>query len=267
MSNSLQGQINEDTLTSLLQFLAMNHNTGCLKLKQAGMAAGEIFFDQGRIVHAYYADMKGVEALSYFLTWSTGRFIFRNGVAATEQTIHISLESALLEAAYQADTYNHQPTVSALSIHVILQTRSLKEQTLVSLSFGALNLLRELDGRRDLAFIARDLGWSQERILRAAQELHEQDLVQVHQEEPVAAGFIDELRQVLIYIMGPIGEFVIDDALNATGTNRENLTRTNAQEFLQEISNQLDQENWQQGFTAQASEVCAKYGIAYKASP
>lgn len=264
MSNSLQGQINEDTLTSLLQFLAMNHNTGCLKLKQAGMAAGEIFFDQGRIVHAYYADMKGVEALSHFLTWDTGRFIFRNGVAAAEETIHISLESALLEAAYQADTYNHQPTVTVLSIHAVLQTRSLKEQTLVSLSFGALNLLRELDGKRDLAFIARDLGWSQERILRAAHELEEQDLIQIHSEEPVGGEFIDELRQALVYMMGPIGEFVIDDALNATGTARESLTRTNAQEFLQEINNQLDQESWQQDFAIQASQICSKYGIAYK---
>lgn len=263
MSNSLQGQINEDTLTSLLQFLAMNHNSGCLKLKQPGMEAGEIFFEKGQIIHASFVDMFGVEALAYFLTWTKGRFIFRNGAFHPPQTINISLESALLEAAYQADTYEQPPNAS-VNIYAVLKSRSLKEQTLVSLSFGALNLLRELDGKHDLASIAQKLGWSHERMLVAAGELLQQNLVEVYSEDPLSSSFIDELGQLLVYMMGPIGEFVIDDALVATGTSRDSLTKPLGVDVLQEIYNQLDQENWRMSFQEQAEKICQKYGIVYK---
>jgi hypothetical protein len=264
MMGSLQGQLDDKGLAHLLEYLSMNSNSGCLQLRNAKLGTGKVYFQQGRIVHAEFADHEGIAALSQLLLWQSGRFIFRNNVSSEQESIRISLTSLLREASYQAGHGHSLPeyVTSRLDMRSVLRTSAITERIqTVSLTFDGLQLVREFDGQRDLATIARTLTWPEAKALMIAQLLLEQEIVTIMGDEPVDKGLIRDLNQVLVLLIGPMGQLIISDALAAIGAGTRGLRKNQVSALVTEISQQLGQHDWQTQFAQEAKRIANDYRI------
>ncbi len=257
MANKLQGQLNEDGLASLLQYLAHNRVSGCLELTHRAVL-GRVFFEQGQLVHALCANLVGVPAVSHLLGWPMADFVFRGGALSPQRSIQSSLDTLLLEAAYRADVRAFD---AALGERSILQPLPSQESS-VALSLGALRLLRLLDGHRTLGTVASRLGVPFEEVKKAARELLQQSLAQALTSPLVPAPFLAELNGLLIEFMGPIAEVVLDDTLFELGLSAEALPERAVSRLIEALSGQLRHEGWRMDFAKRAKALCEKYRFA-----
>lgn len=258
MANKLQGQLSEGGLASLLQYLALNRASGCLELSR-GTERGRVFFERGEPVHALCAGLVGAAAVSHMLGWPLADFVFHNGAPSPQRTIKSSLDTLLLEAAYQADA---NALDAALSEQSILQPLPVPLQGgSVALSLGALHLLRRLDGKRTLGEIAGQLNVPFKEVRTAAQELLRQALAQALPGPVVPEAFLSELTGILVEFMGPVAEVVLEDTLFDLGLSGQTVPAGAVDGLIKALSAQLRQPAWRTAFEARAGALCRRYRL------
>ncbi|RMH68535.1 MAG: DUF4388 domain-containing protein [Gemmatimonadetes bacterium] len=99
----LEGTLEVFSFPDLINTICSSQMTGKLTLDSPN-GKGEIFFENGDIVHALLDDrMSGEEAVYSFFTWSKGSFIFEAGVTQEERTVKMHWQHLLMEGARQTD--------------------------------------------------------------------------------------------------------------------------------------------------------------------
>lgn len=261
MKTALQGQLDDAVLANLLQYLALNQASGCLRLRNERAEVGEVFFELGRVVHVVCDDLIDIHGLSVLLTWTSGNFRFRPNVASPAHSIKLSLDSLLLEASYQVDVQKLSLNDS-FSQHTVLEPAlSDHQQKTVALSLRSLHVLRQCDGRRSLGAIAEDIGEDLDIVLRLAHELAKQSLVSIAQSPTVPPTFIRELRHLIADKMGPIAEIVIEDVLYDLGFDIDNMPQNAVPEFLDELNAQLAHNSWHEELKRAIRKLCDKHKL------
>lgn len=179
MSSAIQGQLGEDVLANLMQYLAFNRANGCLRLQGNKRLSGEIFFEEGNAVHVITGAYRDVEALAVLLTWVEGSFGFYANVPAPQRSMNESVDRLLLQASYQVDVNNlvQESDLDAQSVLVPITDDA--DKTSVKLTVHAIQLLRHIDARNTLRDIAQQMAWPEEQVLQVARELLEQDMVDI----------------------------------------------------------------------------------------
>lgn len=263
MAIELSGQLSEDVLGNLLQYLSLNLASGCLQVRRTPTQGSEVYFEQGKVVHVVTGQKKAVPALALLMTWNTGSFQFRAGVAAPERTINLPLDSLLLEAAYNADmaALSSEHTLEALDENALLVASNVPEGANVALSLRAVLLMRFLDGKSTLFELAERMGLSHGELSQAASELMNQNLVHVAQSPVVPPEFLREMTQLVIDIMGPMGEIVVDDAVYDLGLESTALPQSSLGELLGEIKAQFKRDDWRREFEIQVRRVQDRYRL------
>ena len=112
---------------------------------------------------------------------------------------------------------------------------ALKDETL--LPFGVWQVLDLVDGTRSVQAIATQLRVSPEQVSRALEQAHTWIDRSVQREQVVTENTITTVSQCLVSVVGPMGEFIVDDALDELGQNA-----TLAQ-VLSNIAAQLDEQH------------------------
>lgn len=191
--NALQGELGDGVLANLLQYLALNQVSGCLTVRHPQGARGEIFFEQGRLVHARSEPHQDLAALALLISWVEGSFGFRDGVVAPERSLRAPLETLLLRASFQADRLR-APTGGA-------------------------------------------------------------------GEATIGGEFVRDLTRLVIDIMGPMGEIVVEDALYDLGLDPGSLPRSALAELLDELAAQFRRDDWQQEFRRGAERLSRKHKL------
>lgn len=262
MNDLLQGQLSEDTLPNLLQYLAMNIATGTLVLRHPKGVQGSVFFHNGSVVHVKLGAQQGIAALAALLGWPQGRFAFRKSVSVPERTLDIPLDKLLLEAAHLADT-NNRSSGRLFSEHTVFVANTLPGEQKATMTVLAVQLLRQLDGVHTLGEVAQRMNIAFDKILLAAEELYQQALIQPVAVAPVHPGFVPDLTRLIVNIMGPMGEIVVEDALYDLQLAADNLPRNRIDDLLGELRAQFKREDWQGIFEAQVRGLCEHYGLAW----
>lgn len=260
MTNALQGQLAEGVLANLLQYLSLGQAKGCLNLKAAQGASGEIFFSEGRIVHVVHDTHRDVMALSRLLTWETGTFNFVADAPAPAHTVKLSLDSLLLEAAYQADVHKISAFEQLGEDSILLAKPVEQQQQTVAMTLRALHLLRHLDGQRSLGDIAEALNAPFDEVLKAAEELWHQSLVEFSTGPVLSTEFVEELGKLTSDIVGPMAEILIEDVLYDLGYSEQSLPEHVLGDFLERVAVQIKRDDWRDTFNAQVKKLCYKYG-------
>jgi phosphate transport system substrate-binding protein len=99
---SLTGDVNTLALADLVQVSALNLRT-CQIHVIAPHAEGDIYIDRGSVVHAWWGDLVGAEAVYAMLNTPDVGFHVRTGVAAEAQTIAASWQQLVMESARRHD--------------------------------------------------------------------------------------------------------------------------------------------------------------------
>lgn len=218
-----QGQLDEDVLVNLLQYLHLNASTGVLRLHSGRGVQGEVYTERGQVVHAVLGDQGGLAALVALLHWKAGRFVFHSGAPAPSRTIDKPLEALLLEVAYRTDVGGdgEPEPVTAASVLAPVGLQQGEQGRSVALPLTAIRVLPLLDGVTPLSGVAAQLGLDVAEVVSAAQVILANDLARLDAGRTLDPGFIHNLTDLVRDIMGPLADIVMDeslDDLNVTAT-------------------------------------------------
>ena len=83
---AFQGSLAELHLPDIIQLVSVSGKTGVFHL-QDGHLRGQIFLDDGKIVHAQIDETVGEEAVYSLAIWRQGEFRFEAGVETESRTI------------------------------------------------------------------------------------------------------------------------------------------------------------------------------------
>ena len=99
---ALTGELNDLSLAELIEFFCNQRKTGRLKVIYP-LGAGYFYLKNGSVVHAYFGDLKGIDAVFFALTQPNASFKFSPGFEAPEQTINQPWTSVVLEGLRRMD--------------------------------------------------------------------------------------------------------------------------------------------------------------------
>ncbi len=105
VSSGVAGSLSDMALPDLVQILHHGRKGGRLKVT-AGSQAGEVHFQDGRIVHAIAGNITGQEAFYELLGLNEGTFALEPGFQPTETTIQTSADMLVLEGLRRLDERN-----------------------------------------------------------------------------------------------------------------------------------------------------------------
>lgn len=98
----LTGQINDLSLSELIEVFCNRRKTGCLTVEYP-QGTAQFYLKPGAIVHAAFEDLNGVEAVHYALTLPNASFSFQSEVEAPEQSIDKPWTSVVLDCLRKID--------------------------------------------------------------------------------------------------------------------------------------------------------------------
>jgi hypothetical protein len=156
---AFQGSLAELHLPDIIQLISVSGKTGVFHLTD-GNLQGQIFLNDGKIVHAELDDVAGEEAVYALAIWSQGDFRFDPGVATEHRTISKSNTNLLMEAARRLDEWRvlskKVPSTDMIPEFVVLEGRDGQ----INLNTSEWLILSKIDGQRSVKNIAFAAGLS-----------------------------------------------------------------------------------------------------------
>jgi hypothetical protein len=256
---TLQGNLGEGILVNVMQYLAMNQSTGCLLVRHFQGEQGQLYVEEGFVVHVCLGAQLDVRATATLLEWREGTYHFRADLPLIK-TMRSSLERLLLEAVMYADVsrkYGYNPFYE----DSILTAKELQKDQIVSLSLRAVRLLPHLGGLHTLGEIAEETQIPLNDVLAAAKELHEQGLTD-NRAITISSAFVDNLKTLVVNIVGPMGEIIVEDALYDLGVSEEALPMRMIPALLRTLESEIDNRQWREQFGQGVRQLCDQYGVS-----
>lgn len=103
----VEGDLQQISLSDLLQVFAMNHKDGVLAVNSQ-RKKGYIFVSGGHVINARIAQVEGLKAFFRMLMWDQGKFRFTPGHPQTDVQISIPTDQLLMEGMRQNDEMRAQ---------------------------------------------------------------------------------------------------------------------------------------------------------------
>lgn len=156
---AFQGSLAELHLPDIIQLISVSGKTGVFHLKD-GALHGEIFLNEGKIVHAQLDEVGGEEAVYALAIWSQGEFKFEPGEASGVRSISKSNTNLLMEAARRLDEWRVL-SKKISSIELVPEFASLdNREGQINLNTSEWLILSKIDGQRSIKSIANSSGLS-----------------------------------------------------------------------------------------------------------
>ena len=92
----LTGEINDLSLSELIELFCNRRKTGCLTVEYP-QGTAQFYLKPGAIIHAAFENLNGAEAVHYALTLPNASFSFQSGIEAPEQSIDQPWTSVVLD--------------------------------------------------------------------------------------------------------------------------------------------------------------------------
>lgn len=156
---AFQGSLAELHLPDIIQLISVSGKTGVFHLTD-GALKGQIYLNDGKIVHASLEDASGEEAVYALAIWSRGDFKFEPGISTELRTISKSNTNLLMEAARRLDEWRvlskKIPSTELTPEFVVLDNR----EGQINLNTSEWLILSKIDGARTIKQIAHASGLS-----------------------------------------------------------------------------------------------------------
>ncbi len=183
---AFQGSLAELHLPDIIQLISVSGKTGVFHLTD-GALKGEIYLNEGKIVHAQMEDTSGEEAVYALAIWRQGEFRFDPAPATEVRTITKSNTNLLMEAARRLDEWRvlskKIPSTDLVPEFVVQESR----EGQINLNTSEWLILSKIDGQRSVKAIAAASGLS---VFDAAKMLYgliATGLIRLREATPAAA--------------------------------------------------------------------------------
>jgi len=240
MAEVLRGSLTQLPLLDIIKMLSSGNRTGRLDIRQ-GSKTGEIYLQDGNLIHAVTGPQIGEKGLFTLLGWLEGDFSFSPNIDAPEHSISLSTEQMLLEAARQAEQWEDIKEVIS-STDVVFSISPSGSTDTVSLKPIEWQVLAQVNGARSVVEISEILGLHEFEVARIifsltiAGLLHEVTDAAFKNREIVDDEFFTQLTSIFTEVMGPIGPVIIDDEIRLLGEDRGAFPQEKAAELVERIS-------------------------------
>jgi len=120
----------------------------------------------------------------------------------------------------------------------------------VSFDNQMLTIFMELDGKKNLAVIAKKTGLKMSSVREAVSKLMQLDLIELV-EDAISAldrDFLDYLRRELSLAIGPLAEVLIEDAMSDMGYSTERFPAQRAAELVEMLGKEIHREDKKAAF-------------------
>jgi hypothetical protein len=156
---AFQGSLAELHLPDIIQLISVSGKTGVFHLTD-GPLKGEIFLNDGKIIHAQLDDASGEEAVYALAIWSQGEFKFEPGISTEVRSISKSNTNLLMEAARRLDEWRvlskKIPSTEMVPEFVVQDNR----EGQINLNTSEWLILSKIDAHRSVKQIAQASGLS-----------------------------------------------------------------------------------------------------------
>jgi hypothetical protein len=240
MAEGFRGNLAQISLLDILRMLTSGRRSGRLEINHGGKS-GELYLDNGLIVHAVSGTQLGESVVYSLMGWLEGDFIFSPEISSPDRSIGTTTEQLLLEAARQAEQWEDIKDVLSSTDAVFNINPSGSTQT-VSLRPIEWQVLAQVNGERSVVEIGELLGLHEFDVARiiygltTAGLLHEVIGVPQQFREIVDEAFFENLSSIYTEIMGPIGPIIIEDEIKLLGEDRNAFPQEKTAELVERIS-------------------------------
>lgn len=244
MPEGLSGSLAQIPLGDLLRMLGAGAQTGRLRLS-SGLDSGDVFVQQGDIVHAETDGTMGDAAFAQLVTWPNGTFRFEPGITAIDRTIEKPLDVLMAESLRAA---SEREAIRRIIPSTDAVPRLRRELPGPSITIDAADwaVLSLMNGRMSIAAIANELLMDETSLVKHMVRLKNAGLfdLEIVQQAPQAppqrqvAGpqFFQALTAAVADAMGPLAEVIVDDSVEAMGFTRTNFPREAVSSLCERIA-------------------------------
>ncbi len=240
------GDLSQIRLLDILNLLIHERKTGKVTLKR-GSTIGEIFVEEGRIIHGGAESHNGEEAVYLMMTWMIGQFSYTPDVLPDSKTIETPTEQIISEGVQRVEEWDRiRKAIPSTDIAFRLSSR--KNSDDIVLKADEWNVIVRLNGVKDVREIARELGIDEIRTAKKLFRLLETELIEVAARPPqppkrtVGKVFFDRVQVELTQIMGPIAPVIIDDTVAEMDEKISAFPRDRAAELVERVSSEISDE-------------------------
>jgi len=177
-SMKLKGELGIIEVSSLIQTINQLRKTGKLEILLPNGDKGEIFFDNGEIIHAHSPDNVGLEALAEILLFKEGEFNFKENIVLPAPSIRMDTDRAIIEAISMVDETQSIKDILSKVIEIKFQSDGSK----VSLNKEELVILMKSDGKKTLGEILSETGMDKVKFLKIIDQLLKKGIITLRKE-------------------------------------------------------------------------------------
>ena len=155
---AFQGSLKELPLPDIIQLVSVSGKTGVFLLQTTDQS-GEIYLQDGEIVHAEAGGVQGEEAVYELAIWQEGDFVFKPGTETDQRTIKKSNTNLLMEAARRIDEWQVlSKRIPSTRLVPVFTNQS--SSTSISFTPQEWSVICKVDERRSIDELASVLGLS-----------------------------------------------------------------------------------------------------------
>jgi len=262
MAEVFTGDLSQIRLLDILNLLIHEGKTGKITLRKGGNL-GEIFVENGRIIHGAAESSYGEDAVYLMMTWMIGKFSYTPDVLPDSRTIDTPTEQLLSQGVQQVQEWDRiKRAIPSTDTAFRLSSREDAED--IVLKTDEWNMLICLDGMKTVAEIARDLKMSEIETAKRLYRLLTANLIEIA-ERPhrsskriVGKAFFDIVQRELMWVMGPMAEVVIEDHVADMDEQISAFPRDRSAELVEGISNEISDDGKRIEFQKKMVDILKK---------
>jgi hypothetical protein len=262
MAEVFTGDLSQIKLLDILNLLVVEGKTGKVTLRK-GNIVGEIFVENGRLIHGTAESSYGEEAVYLMMTWTIGKFSYAPDVLPDSKTITSPTHQILSDSAKRAQEWDRIRTAIP-SADTVFRLSSRNQVGDIVLKAEEWNVLIRINGVRTVRETARELGVSEIETAKKLYRLLAADLIEVA-ETPVRAprrlvgkAFFKTLQEELTLVMGPMAPVIIEDQVAEMEERISDFPQDRAAELVEGISMEISDEGKRVDFQKEMLEVLRK---------
>ncbi len=259
MAEVFTGDLSQIRLLDILNLLIREEKTGKVTLKKSG-TVGEIFVENGRIIHGAAESSYGEEAVYLMMTWMIGRFSYTPDISPESKTITAPTEQVLSEGVQRVREWDRiREAIPSTDTAFKLAWRKGSED--IVLKAGEWNVIVCINGVKTVKDISRELGMSEIETAKKLYQLLAAELIAVAErpvrspQRTVGKAFLDRVQQELTRIMGPMAPVIIEDHVAEMDEKMSAFPRDRAAELVEGVSMEISDEGKRVDFQRTMLEI------------
>lgn len=194
----MTGTLGLFSLLDLIQLLSSSSRTGCLNVKHPTNEV-EFYFQNGKLVHAIFGNLRGEEAVIALFKDEQGAFEFLVGVKTPETSITKSTENLLLIAIRAADDNNKSTKTTQISETAVpVFAKDAPDVGNLTLYAQEVSILRLIDSKTSVSNIAQVAGLSIDEVQKIIARLMRIGALSLRNKKPRVARLVTQLSKIIL---------------------------------------------------------------------